>query len=254
MTIDEIFPNPTLKQVIFQIRFPTLFYVETKIGDFQMRVVDRFPESSLVHRRQVLFADVGPERTMKQIGADDETERGKKIWRFDSGEGLTLNVLMDSLDITSHQHETYNLGGGRKFRQTLDFVLSAFFDVVSVPMLKRVGLRYINVCPIPDLTNEGFTSYYNSVFPLGRFPLAQSSEMRFRARCSRGSLGIRYLESLEETDGEHKFILDLDAFATDIKPTDCLSTVDELHALIVEEFESTIRDPVYHYMRQTGEE
>lgn len=254
MPIDEIFPNPTLRQVIFQMRFPTLFYVENKIGDFQMRVVDRFPESSLVHRRQLLFADVGPERTMKEIGADDETERGKKIWRFESDEGLTLNVLMDSLDITSQRHETYNLEGGRRFRETLDFVLTGFFDVVSVPILKRVGLRYINFCPIPDLSNEEFTRYYNSVFPLERFPVDQSSEMRFRACSSRDSLSIRYIESLDEKDGDHRFILDLDAFATDIRPTDCLSTVDELHALIVQEYQSTIRDPVYDYMRQTDEE
>ena len=31
MAINEVFPNPTVKKVIFQIRFPNLFFIESKI-------------------------------------------------------------------------------------------------------------------------------------------------------------------------------------------------------------------------------
>ena len=34
----EIYPNPTVKRVIFQARFPNLFYLESKIGDLQLLV------------------------------------------------------------------------------------------------------------------------------------------------------------------------------------------------------------------------
>ena len=28
---DEVFPNPTVKEVVFEIRFPSLFYMESRI-------------------------------------------------------------------------------------------------------------------------------------------------------------------------------------------------------------------------------
>ena len=47
----EIFSNPTVKKVIFQIRFPNLFFIENKIGDFQLKIMGMFPESKLIFRR-----------------------------------------------------------------------------------------------------------------------------------------------------------------------------------------------------------
>ena len=55
---DEIFPNPTVKQVVFQIVFPNLFYIENKIGELQLKIMTEFPESTLLHRRQFAWADI----------------------------------------------------------------------------------------------------------------------------------------------------------------------------------------------------
>ena len=33
MPIHEVFPSPTVKQVIFQVRFPNLFYLESRMGE-----------------------------------------------------------------------------------------------------------------------------------------------------------------------------------------------------------------------------
>jgi len=41
MAIAEIFPNPTVKSVFFEVRFPNLFYLEAKIGDLQLKVLAR---------------------------------------------------------------------------------------------------------------------------------------------------------------------------------------------------------------------
>ncbi len=67
MPINEVFPNPTGKQVIFQIRFPNLFYIENKIGDFQVEVMERFPESSLTFRHQLVLADIGSSFNIEDI-------------------------------------------------------------------------------------------------------------------------------------------------------------------------------------------
>lgn len=246
MAITEIFPNPTVKTVIFQITFPNLFYIENRMGEFQIKIMKEFPQSALLYRRQVLFAEMGPETKL-----EIPEEQGQKIWQFSSEKKYQLNVLSSSLDITSNYHKTYNLGDGVKFRDIIEFVLSAFFEITSVPVINRVGLRYIDECPIPSKDNEGFRAYYNSVFPLDRFNLSDANEMTFVTTVKRSAYYVRYVESLAQQDNnDPKLILDFDGFAKDISSKDCLPVTDELHDLISEEFERTIKGPVYEYMRK----
>ena len=80
MVITEVFPNPTVKQVVFQVKFPNLFYLENKIGDFQMKIMKEYPKSELQYRRSVLFADLGPKGDFKPVDED----LGKKVWAFSS--------------------------------------------------------------------------------------------------------------------------------------------------------------------------
>ena len=107
MQINEVFPRPTVKTVIFQIRYPNLFYIENKIGELQIKIMDRFPESALLFLRQVLLADIGPEVKEEDRPKLDEM-MGTKIWQFTSPLEYKLNVQANSLDITSKIHKTYN--------------------------------------------------------------------------------------------------------------------------------------------------
>ena len=104
--LDARAPNPTVTQVIFQIRFPALFSIENKIGDIQERIFSRFPESKLVFSRQFMFADISPNSSLSQIPKSDGI--GRKFWSFESPNKYQLNILHNSLDITSNYHKTYN--------------------------------------------------------------------------------------------------------------------------------------------------
>ena len=129
MTLTEIYPRPTVKTVIFQIRFPNLFYMESKIGELQIQVMERFPESSLLFRRQVLLADVGPEVREEDLPKLDE-RLGAKVWQFISPNKYKLNVQSNSLDITSEFHKTYDSqASADRFRDIIEFVLERFFVV-----------------------------------------------------------------------------------------------------------------------------
>lgn len=237
MTINEVFPNPTAKQVVFQIRFPNLFYMENRIGDLQLKIMKEFPQSALLFRRQVVFADIGPEGKLENVPGDLDKEAGKKIWQFKSEKNFQLNVLSDSLDITSEYHKTYNLEGGDKFRDIIKFVLDRFFEVTSMPIINRIGLRYIDECPIPSKDNSTFKSYYNSIFPLDRFNLADINEMDFKTMIRKGDYYLRYIESLQKVEDEYKLFLDFDGFAENINPIDYLTVTDDLHTIILEELE-----------------
>lgn len=254
MSIEEIFPNPTVKQVIFQIRFPNLFYMENKVGDLQVEIMEKFPESRLLIRKQVVFADIGPGVKLSDIqgdlGLDEDT--GRKVWQFKSDKDFQLSILSDSLDITSQYHKTYNLEGSDKFRDIIEYVLDRFFRITSIPIINRIGLRYIDECPLPSKDNDTYKLYYDSAFPLDRFNLSDATEMDFKTVIKRGEYNLRYIESLQKTGDKYKLILDFDGFAVNISSQDYLKITDDLHAIISDEYERTIKDPVYEYMRQGG--
>jgi len=251
MAIEEVFPNPTVKQVIFQIVFPNLFYMEKIIGEFQLQITDQFPDSSLLHRRQFAWADVGPDAKFIELESKlDKEPTGQNIWQFKSPKNFQLNVMNSSLDITSTYHKTYSLEGAEKFRDIIELVLCKFLKVVPLQIINRIGLRYIDECPIPSKNNSVFRRYYDSIFPLDRFELSSASEMDFKTVVKRGKYYLRYVESLKKVGENYKLILDFDGFALKINPKDCLTVTDNLHKLISIEYEKTIKEPVKKYMRK----
>lgn len=253
MTITEVFPHPTVKKVIFQIRYPNLFYIENKIGDLQMKIMKEFPESSLLYRQRFLVADIGLDVKIEKETKDKPEESAAKIWRFESPNKYKLNVLTDSLDISSKFHKTYNNAESDvKFRDTIELALNSFFEVAKVPVIKRIGLRYIDECPIPGKNNKQFKEYYKTTFPLGRFKLEDAKDMHFQTVVSRGKNFLRFVEKLITVNDEYKLLLDFDGYCENIDPSDCLSVTDKLHDLIIEEYKRSLKEPVFDYMR-TGE-
>lgn len=253
MKIDEIFPNPTVKQVIFQITFPNLFFLEDRIGNFQLKIMKEFPNSSLLLRNRMVLADVGSDTKMEEISGKLDDKSVRKIWQFKSENNVDLNVLTDSLDISSKYHKTYNLGSKDKFRDVIEFVTNNFISVMDLPTINRVGLRYIDECPLPSKDNKTFKSFYNSVFPLDRFDIAKSEAMDFQVIGKRGEYNLRYAESLQSREDSHSLILDFDGYANKVDPNELLSVTDNLHEIIRAEYERTIKKPVIQYMRESRE-
>nr|WP_320160886.1 TIGR04255 family protein [uncultured Methanoregula sp.] len=242
MAINEIFPNPTVKQVIFQIRFHPIFYLENKIGDFQIAIREQFPESSLIIKKTLGIAEnQKPEENIFPPG---------KIWQFKSVRGDILNVEFNSLAIVSDNYKTYQLGDGDKFRDLIQLVSDKFIDIMKIPIIKRIGLRYIDECPFPSRNQTTFKRYYNTTLPLGRFNLQDIAESYVNVVVKKDNCNLRYLEKIIPDEGKDKFVLDFDGFATDIDSHDYLNITDKLHTIIDDEYEKTLKKPVLDIMRQ----
>jgi uncharacterized protein (TIGR04255 family) len=253
MAINEIFPNPTAKAVVFQVKFPNLFMMESLIGEFQMRIMSKFPESALLLRRGVLFTELGAkDEVPEKLKEGLET---KKIWNFRSEDGgVEMNVLTDSLDISSNAHKTYNNAGSpRRFREVIEFAVSNFLAVTHLSLLTRIGLRYVDSFPPPTKDDAAFSSWYKTTFPIGRFSIKDAEQMEFVCVVKRGDYSLRYAESLSTGDDKQlKYTQDYDAFATRVKSADYLPVIDQLHELLIAEFEQSINSPVYEHMRRPG--
>jgi len=251
MPILEVFPNPTVKQVIFQITFPNLFYIESKIGDLQMKIMDKFPESSMVLQHQVMFA-VGDENKIDDIRQNTPQEQVGKIWKFDNQSlGYQLQVQGNSLSITSSFHKTYNNQNSvNRFRDIIEAVLKPFLDLTHLPTVNRIGLRYIDECPFKEKTTKTFRAHFKSCFSTTRFSIEESVEHQYAVLVKRGEYSMRYVEQYNFNNNPSLLILDFDASANNIASDKCLEITDQLHDLIANEYELTIKKPVYAYMRK----
>lgn len=248
--INEVLVNPTVKLVSFEVRFPNLFFIESKIGELQMKVMERFPESALLMRKQFLFSEVGQDGKLVNPPPDMDKEFIKKIWQFRSADKYEFNVLTNSLNIQSSYHKTYMKAGADKFRDVIKFVMDNFLEIAKIPLINRIGLRYIDECPIPAKENSKFEEWYNTAFPLKRFDLADASEMMFVTVTKKGDYNLRYLEQLQKKDDLYTLALDFDGFALNIEAKEYLSVTDLLYQLIKSEYETTIKEPVLEYMKK----
>lgn len=255
MAIDEVFPNPTVRRVVFQVRFPGLFSMENLVGEYQKLIIGRFPESKLMFARHlVLAANISELNIDDQKGKEGEGEGVRKFWNFGSGTGVALNVHTDSLDMTSTEHKTYaNEHHEPRFRDLIEFAISNFLEVTGIPLFSRIGIRYINECPVPGRDTAAFREFYNTTLCLGRFPLEDAREFGLTARVAKGDSFLTFRESFDGADDDAKLTLDLDAYANDVPVQDYLAATDRLHELVVAEFEASIREPVYQHMRQVPE-
>ncbi len=248
MSVDEVFPNPTVKQVVFQIRFPSLFYIETKIGEYQFAIMSSFPKSEVVFQRQVVFGEVAQSDASNKIPGGDL----RKIWKFTSDSGVQVEVQNDSLTISSEHHSSYASGvPDKQFRAVISFAVDKFLDATPVPVLSRIGLRYIDHCPVTSMTNRSFRRLYNSCVPSGRFPIEGTTEAAVSVVVNlKDGYGLIYKEQLEaETP---KLIVDIDAYhGTLSNPREYLAIADELHAITSREFWLTAKEPLKDFMRKT---
>jgi len=248
---DEIFNKPTVRQVIFEARYPSLFFLESKIGELQLSLMRDFPTAELLFQQQLLFAHLGSDVRASESPPPNSTRPTEKIWRFQNqAKTITVNVQVSRLDVISTVHKTYrNSGSDQKFRDVLDRVVNAFLSLTALPRFQRLGLRYIDDCPLPDKSTHTFNEYYDAAYPAGRFSIEDTKAYDFIAVVHKEGVSLRYAESLADDNGKPKFTLDFDGFAENIEASKWLSITDRLHEVISNEYFKTIKEPVKAYMR-----
>src|ERR1700683_4719515 len=251
MPANEVFPTPLVKQVAFEVRFPNLFFIEGRIGEFQVQVMKDFPQYELVLRRNLMIVAGNAENPqVQELAKQQSSGNVEKIWQFRSESGIRLEISTRNLVLVSEKHSSYH-HGEQSFRSLVEKTVSEFFNLIQLPIVQRAGLRYVNECPLFDKTTKTFKDCYNSILPVDRFGLENLSQADCVAVVKSGDMQIQHLESLRfATPNGDVLALDLDASAQNIASDNLIVTTDKLHDLIAAEFVSVIKDPIVDYMRR----
>ncbi|QEE15626.1 TIGR04255 family protein [Promethearchaeum syntrophicum] len=245
--ITKSYKYATAKQVIFQIRYSNLFMIGSKIGDIQLKLMKEFPKSSKVIKHNILFANITPDTKIPSIS---DQPIGNTIWRFESSSNYLLEISSNTLSISSTKYKSYQRDPDNSLREVIIEVMKVFLEYIPILVFERIGLRYIDECPMPKDKNN-FLKLYNSTFPLSRFGLNDAKEIAFFADVKREENYLRFGEKVKIIDGVEKLYLDFDGYAQDVNASDYLNVLDELHELITEEYGNSIKDPIIKYM-ETG--
>lgn len=244
---DEKFPNSMLKRILFEIKYPSLFYLESRIGDYQIKIIDKFPQSSLLYRQQVVFADMGPNIKQEEVLGNLDKNFRKKIWQFKS-ESAEINITNNSLDISSVKIKTYKEKEG--FRPLVEYVLNNFLSIATIPEFKRIGLRYINEFPLHEKNNIYINKNFKTTFPIKRFKLENSTEQYYRSTNKIKDINLTFQEGIRNIENKFNMILDIDAFKENFKSDNYLQILDDLHTTIKSEFFNSVKQPIIKLMRK----
>lgn len=251
--ISEVFKKPTVKSVSFQITFSDLFLIEKIIGDFQAKIIDQFPDSSLMYRNRFFFIEKHGKLDLTDLEKIPEDESKEKVWQFKSKNGIEINVSLNSVSIISKLHKSYNNKESElRFRDVIQSVSDKFFALVPIVTLKRIGLRYIDECPLPDvkhMDNTSFREWYNTTFDLNQFVLGHTKELATISVFTEDNCIINYIERLMKDKDTYHYILDFDGSAENIDKSQYLEKTDKIHDLISIRYDNIIKEPVREIMR-----
>jgi uncharacterized protein (TIGR04255 family) len=173
-----------------------------------------------------------------------------RIWQFTSPSGTKLQISGTSLLLSSENHRSYHHGEAESFRAVINRAVGYFFDMVGIPVVLRVGLRYINECPIFERSTRIFNECYNSILPLNRYGLEHAVNMDCAVVVNKEQSQFRHLESLKSGQGEARLILDLDAWTENVPSENVMASADTLHGIISDEFWNTVKEPILDFMRR----
>lgn len=126
-----------LTLVVAQVRFPLVTSIgdESFIGPFQERIRATYRDLRREEETQVLL---GPDGV--------QTAKGSVVWRFsDHPDGWELALAPEFLALA-----TNNYSHRRDFLERLSDVLQALEEWLSLPRIRRLGVRYIDRIQEPE--------------------------------------------------------------------------------------------------------
>jgi len=208
--INEVFKNPAVIEVAYEVRFPPQFYISRKIGDYQLVILDEFPESSQQVQTMVTLDANG-------VALKDEANKPVLNWVFENVDSKTkITVKQNSLSIISTEFKSYDSGPENKFKDVVSQVVSKFRKHIPIKNFTRLGLRYIDRCPLDELTNEYFGKFYMPVIDINKYRLEDLIDTLIQIRMKKPPHYLHFQSGIKLFGEKYKYFMDFDGYAQNV--------------------------------------
>lgn len=241
---EEVFPNAPLVEVAYEVRFPSLFYIAQAIGEFQIKIMDDFPKASQLLTTQFAIEDGVPKFSIENSG------KAISSWQFENETGKTkITVRLDRLSIVSQEYNSYDHSSGMRFRDIINKIMAEFLQKFPVKKFARIGLRYIDHCPLDEMTNKYFKNYYVPVFDIERYKMEDLLGNHIVIKTKKEMYNLLVQLKIGKIEDNYKYIMDFDGYAENVDSSNFLLVTDDLRGLDRSEFLSLVTENFKQYMR-----
>lgn len=212
----------TLREVIFQLRFPKILKLEEKApAAFQELVIGKYPIYS-VQKSETIVEVSGKQQ---QLSENNHS--------FICASGLTkINLTSSFIAVSTLEYDRWEA-----FKSKIEDILTKFYSCYTIPGIQRIGLRYKNIIVRGQL---GLDTYQWSdlldVSALG--PLAMRADIsryktEFEIKNADNCFTTRHYELVRErASKELAMLLDCDYYSVGFfKIEDVAGLSDKLHDL-----------------------
>ena len=237
---NEIFKYPILSEVILDLRFPIRFDMPNCIAEFQKRIEKYFPNAGEAFIQNIKLSKGG--------NPDIESE---KVWEFkDVEDDTTCSLFRNKLALTSTKYKLWKKTGEIGFKKIINQTYEVFISLVPVTKFNRIGLRYINKVEIEEMSKKWFNDYFIPLFNLRNYDLDTINENYVRLNLMiNEQVNLTIQTAFIKENNLNKYILDFDAFSTNIDKKDVSERIESLHEVIIKEFHSLITEKCRNKMR-----
>ena len=250
------YPRAQLREVICQIRFPTILSIDAQEpAAFQEAVRHTFPLYAVKQDK------LPPKLAVVNGAPRMETPPSVTNYHFLSKDNKwKLNLTRDFISLS-----TLSYDGWESFGKMLDLPLAEFIRLYQPAFFRRIGLRYINLFSRKALGltetpwRELFTTPYLGVLSeeLEERQVAASHidfdialDNSCRAKVHAGPGMVKQTVPNAPQDNEVKFVLDLDLFmGGQLAPMLAAGALETLHGHAAPLFEGAITDRLRQALR-----
>jgi uncharacterized protein (TIGR04255 family) len=186
----------------------------------------------------------------------ENIEKPIPIWQFENEAGKNKIVIRSNrLIITSQEYKSYNNPKvDNRFRDLLTEIVPTFLKIVPIKNFSRIGIRYIDHCPLEELSNEYFKTFYIPVIDIDTYKIEDIMENYVSIRTKRDNYYLLFQCGIRQFEEKYKYYLDYDGYANNIEADNFIGVTDELQKMIKKEYYSNITEEFKQYMRADAHE
>ncbi|RXE56440.1 hypothetical protein ABH15_10200 [Methanoculleus taiwanensis] len=234
----NVYANPPISEAVCEFRFPLdMPWDMTFPGILFENMKGTYPKRDQRWVREVVVM-LGPEGLREELLV---TERSM-LSTEDGTCALQVGPRLFSVNCQK-PHADWD-----ELRPRIENAYSRFRDVIGVPGIRTLNLRYINTIEIPEeeIALGDYFSFYPT-FPetLKGLPVGFISGAEFSFEEGRDNCRVELTDAVAEAPGTNAFLLNIDYYLTEegeIAPDDVMMWIGQAHERVETIFEACITD------------